>query len=229
MSDASGHDDREALKAIAARAAFDRVPEGIVIGVGTGTTVAHFVGALAQDRARVRAAVASSRDTERLLREAGIPVADLNEVGDYPLYVDGADGIDSALRLIKGGGGALTREKICAQAAERFVCIADDSKYSPEGLGSVPIPLEVIPMARELVRRAVARMGGTARLREDFVTDNENQILDCEGLEAGSLEALEISLETLPGVVTCGVFARRHADLALIASADGVRELVPDG
>jgi len=216
----------EELKRAAASAALEHVPEGIVLGVGTGTTVAHLITALAQDPHRIDGAVASSAATEAGLRQAGIRVMDLNNVGEVELYIDGADEIDSALRLIKGGGGALTREKICAAASRRFICIADESKYSSAGLGTVPVPLEVIPMAREHVRRAVSRMGGVARLREGFVTDNGNEIVDCAGLDLSSAGALETALEMIPGVVTCGIFAHRPADLVLLAGVDGVREIV---
>ncbi|MDE2121327.1 MAG: ribose-5-phosphate isomerase RpiA [Betaproteobacteria bacterium] len=214
---------QDELKQAVAQAALRHVVEGAVIGVGTGSTVNFFIDALAGMRDRVRGAVSSSeRSTERL-RAHGIEVLDLNQVEHIPVYVDGADEIDPAGAMIKGGGGALTREKILAEAADRFVCIVDASKLVPV-LGRFPLPVEVVPMARELVRRRLRDLGGDARLREGFVTDNGNQILDVHGLRIEQPTELESRLNQLPGVVTVGLFARRGADVALIGGADGVTQ-----
>ena len=214
---------QDELKQAVAQAALRHVVEGAVIGVGTGSTVNFFIDALAGMRGKVRAAVSSSeRSTERL-RAHGIEVLDLNQVEHIPVYVDGADEIDPAGAMIKGGGGALTREKILAEAAERFVCIVDSSKLVPV-LGAFPLPVEVVPMARELVRRRLRDFGGDPRLREGFVTDNGNQILDVHGLRIEHPVELESRLNQIPGVVTVGLFARRGADLALVGGADGVSQ-----
>ncbi len=214
---------QDELKQAVAQAALRHVVEGAVIGVGTGSTVNFFIDALAGMRGKVRAAVSSSeRSTERL-RAHGIEVLDLNQVEHIPVYVDGADEIDPAGAMIKGGGGALTREKILAEAAERFVCIVDSSKLVPV-LGAFPLPVEVVPMARELVRRRLRDFGGDPRLREGFVTDNGNQILDVHGLRIEHPAELESRLNQIPGVVTVGLFARRGADLALVGGADGVSQ-----
>ncbi|MFZ6177503.1 ribose-5-phosphate isomerase RpiA [Nannocystis pusilla] len=198
----------------AARAALEHVPEGAVIGVGTGSTVAHFIDAL--DPARVAGAVASSEQTAARLRARGIAVLDLNTTGPLPLYVDGADACDPQRRLVKGGGAALTREKIVAAAAERFVCIIDPGKRVPR-LGGVPLPVEVIPMARELVARTIAAMtGGTPVWREGVVTDNGGWIVDVHGLVLDEPEALEAALNQVAGVVSVGLFARRPADLVIV-------------
>lgn len=214
---------QDELKQAVAQAALRHVVEGAVIGVGTGSTVNFFIDALAGMRDRVRGAVSSSeRSTERL-RAHGIEVLDLNQVEHIPVYIDGADEIDASGAMIKGGGGALTREKILAEAADRFVCIVDASKLVPV-LGRFPLPVEVVPMARELVRRRLRDLGGDARLREGFVTDNGNQILDVHGLRIEQPAELESRLNQIPGVVTVGLFARRGADVALIGGADGVTQ-----
>jgi ribose 5-phosphate isomerase A len=214
---------QDELKQAVAQAALRHVVEGAVIGVGTGSTVNFFIDALAGMRGKVRAAVSSSeRSTERL-RAHGIEVLDLNQVEHIPVYIDGADEIDPAGAMIKGGGGALTREKILAEVAERFVCIVDSSKLVPV-LGGFPLPVEVVPMARELVRRRLRDFGGDARLREGFVTDNGNQILDVHGLRIERPAELEGSLNQIPGVVTVGLFARRGADVALVGDAQGVTQ-----
>lgn len=216
------------LKLAAARAAIDLIEPyllpGIVIGVGTGSTADLFIDGLGAHQGRFRGAVASSERSAARLRGHGIDVLDLNAVTAMPVYVDGADEINAKLQMIKGGGGALTREKIVASVAERFICIADESKLVAQ-LGSFPLPVEVIPMAREAVARALARLGGKPALRAGFVTDNGNEILDVSGL--GILDAclLESAINNLPGVVTNGLFALRPADVALLATQSGVRRL----
>ena len=209
-------------KQLAAQAALAHVVEDTIIGVGTGSTVNHFIAALRGRRSEIRGAVASSEASARGLRDAGIAVLDLNAVDDLPVYVDGADEIDFHLAMIKGGGGALTREKIVAAVARRFVCIADESKRVPK-LGRFPLPLEVIPMARAHVARELARMGGEPRLREGFTTDNGNLILDVRGLDMAEPARLESDLNQIAGVVSNGLFARRPADLLLLGTRDGVQ------
>ncbi|HXV76009.1 MAG TPA: ribose-5-phosphate isomerase RpiA [Candidatus Polarisedimenticolaceae bacterium] len=213
---------RDELKIHAARAALDEIPDGAVIGVGTGSTTDHFIDGLAAIAARLRGAVASSVATERRLRSAGIDLFDLNQVGGVALYVDGADEATRARRLIKGGGGALTREKILAAASERFVCIIDRHKLV-ERLGAFPLPVECVPMARGLVARELARLGGRAVWREGFTTDNGNVILDTHGLSIDDPDALECELNQLPGIVTVGLFCRRPADRLIVGEPDGVR------
>lgn len=200
-------------------------PDGSFVGVGTGSTVAYFIEALADPARYFAGAVASSLETEALLTAACIPVYDLSVVGRLSLYVDGADEIDPELRLIKGAGGAMTREKICASSAETFVCIADESKYTGEALGKAPIPIEVIPMAHALVLEVIREMGGEPELRDGYLSDNGNEIIDCTGLDLSNPEQLEINLESLPGVVGSGVFARRRADVVLVGTQDGILRL----
>ena len=215
---------QDELKRAVANSALRHIPHGQIIGVGTGSTVDHFIDALASVRERVRATVSSSeRSTERL-RSRGFEVLDLNAVEHIPVYVDGADEVDPNGAMIKGGGGALTREKIVAEVAERFICIVDASKLVPS-LGRFPLPIEVVPMARELVRRRLVALGGEPKLREGFVTDNGNQILDVHGMRIDDPRALEAVVNAIPGVVTVGLFARRGADLALVGRADGVEEV----
>jgi len=217
---------RDEKKRAAALAAVELAPAGRVIGIGTGSTTNLFIDALAASGRSIPAAVASSRASERRLAAAGIPLVDLNDVDELELYVDGADEATPERQLIKGGGGALTREKIVAQAARRFVCIVDDGKLV-ERLGAFPLPVEVIPMARRGVERALARLGGEPRLREGFTTDNGNLILDVHGLSIADPAGLECELNQLPGVVTNGLFSRRRADLLLIGADAGVRR-IPD-
>jgi len=221
----SSADAIQAMKAAAATEAAAMVPDGSYVGVGTGSTVAYFIEALSDPSRYFSGAVASSLETEALLVAACIPVYDMSVVGRLSLYVDGADEIDPELRLIKGAGGAMTREKICAFSAEKFVCIADASKYTGEALGRAPIPIEVIPMAHALVLEAIREMGGDPELRDADLTDNGNEIIDCTGLDLSDPEQLEITLESLPGVVGSGVFAHRRADIALIGAQDGVLRL----
>jgi ribose 5-phosphate isomerase A len=214
----------DAKKQAAALAALDFVGDGMLIGVGTGSTVNHFIAALAGRRNRIAGAVSSSEASTRLLRAAGIEVLELNDAGDLAVYVDGADEATRHLDLIKGGGGALTREKIVAAASRRFVCIIDDSKLVPM-LGRFPLPVEVIPMARSLVARRLVGLGGQPVYREGFTTDNGNVILDVHNLKIQDPAALEGEIGLLAGVVAVGLFARRGADLLLIAGDDGVRTL----
>ena len=213
--------EREANKRRAALAALELVPTGATIGVGTGSTVNSFIDALAASGGRVQRAVSSSASSSARLRAAGIEVVDLNDLAELDLYIDGADEANSARQLIKGGGGALTREKIVAAAARRFVCIVDDSKMV-ETLGRFPLPLEVIPMARTLVARALSARGGHPVWRMGFVTDNGNHILDVHGLRISDPPALERELNQITGIVTVGLFAVRPADLLLIGTASGV-------
>ncbi|MDP9198383.1 MAG: ribose-5-phosphate isomerase RpiA [Pseudomonadota bacterium] len=216
--------DADARKKAAAQAALEYVDDDILVGVGTGSTVNHFIVALAARRHRIRGAVSSSEASTRLLREHGIDVVTLNEAGDLPVYVDGADEATRNLDLIKGGGGALTREKIVAAASRRFVCIIDDSKLVPV-LGRFPLPVEVIPMARSLVARRLVGLGGQPVLRQGFTTDNGNEILDVHNLKIAAPAALEAEIGLLAGVVAVGLFARRGADLLLVAGDGGVTTL----
>jgi ribose 5-phosphate isomerase A len=208
-------------KRAAARAALEHVEAGSVVGVGTGSTTAFFIDGLRATG--LAGAVASSEDTRRKLVGLGIPVLTLDDIGGYlPLYVDGADQIDPGLRMIKGGGGAMTREKVLAAATERFICIVDESKVVPE-LVCAKLPVEVLPMARAYVRRELEMLGGVAVERPGFVTDNGNVILDVRGCDISDAEALELTLGALPGVVDTGIFARCRADTALVGGVAGVR------
>jgi ribose 5-phosphate isomerase A len=216
--------DADTKKKAAAHAALEFVEDGMMIGVGTGSTVNHFIAALGARRHRIAGAVSSSEASTRLLRESGIEVVSLNDAGDLPLYVDGADEATRHLHLVKGGGGALTREKIVAAASRRFVCIVDDSKLVPV-LGRFPLPVEVIPMARSLVARRLAAKGGQPVWREGFRTDNGNEILDVHNLKITDPVALEAEIGLLAGVVEVGLFARRGADVLLVAGDGGVQTL----
>lgn len=216
---------QDAGKRAAAEAALKHLVPGEPLGVGTGSTVNFFIEALAARKADVPGAASSSEASTARLKAIGIPVLDLNNTGTLSLYVDGADESDPHLRLIKGGGGALTREKIVAAASRKFVCIADESKLVPV-LGKFPLPVEVIPMARSYVARELVRRGGQPVLREGFTTDNGNVILDVRNLHITDPVALESDLNQLAGVVCVGLFARRPADLLLLGTAGGaVREL----
>lgn len=212
------------MKQAAARAAISHVPAGCIVGVGTGSTANFFIDELGRNKSRVEGAVASSEASAQRLRRLGIEVLDLNSVDELPVYVDGADEITRHLAMIKGGGGALTREKIVAAVARKFICIADESKLV-DMLGGFPLPVEVIPMARGHVARELVRFGGQPQLRQGFTTDNGNVILDVHNLQIPDPAGLETALNQIAGVVTNGLFARRGADLLLLGTADGVRTL----
>ncbi len=216
--------NQDELKKQVAEAALDYVEAGTVIGVGTGSTANHFIDGLARVKGRIEGTVASSNASAERLRGHGIPVLDLNAVDEISVYIDGADETTRHLHLIKGGGGALTREKIVAAASRRFVCICDQSKLV-DRLGAFPLPIEVIPMARSLVARELVKRGGRPVLREGFVTDNGNEILDIHGLDIMDPVALEDELNNLPGVVTVGIFAIRPADILLLGTPNGVETL----
>ncbi|TSA23000.1 MAG: ribose-5-phosphate isomerase RpiA [Betaproteobacteria bacterium] len=214
---------QDELKQAVARAALAHIPSGI-IGVGTGSTANHFIDALASIKGRIDGAVASSNATAERLKKHGIPVLDLNSVGEMEVYVDGADEITRFGAMIKGGGGALTREKIVAACAKKFICIADDSKLV-DVLGAFPLPVEVIPMARSYVARRLVKLGGNPVLREGFTTDNGNVILDVHGLRILDPVALETAINQIVGVVTNGLFAQRGADIFLMGTKDGVQTI----
>ena len=207
--------DREAQKRLAAQKAIGYVEDGSIVGVGTGSTVAHFIDELGRIRDRIEAAVSSSERSTALLKERGIRVVDLNSTGELPLYVDGADECDPYRRLIKGGGAALTREKIVAAASRRFVCLIDAAKRV-DLLGAFPVPIEVIPMARSYVARELVKRGGQPVWREGTVTDNGHWILDVHGWRITDPVALEAELNQITGVVCVGLFARRPADIVLV-------------
>lgn len=210
------------LKIEAAKAALKYVEPGMVLGVGTGSTVNAFIDELGASGLRLEAAVSSSEATTERLEAIGVTVRELNHCGDLELYIDGADEVDEHKRLIKGGGGALTREKIIAAASRQFVCIVDESKCRPL-LGEFPLPVEVIPMARAYVSRQLTRLGGRPMLREDFVTDNGNLILDVRNLDLINPVRMERDINQIAGVVTCGLFAARGADVVLVASESGLK------
>lgn len=216
--------DQDEKKKAVAHAALDHVVKDAFVGVGTGSTVNFFIEMLAGMKGRIEGAVASSEETEQRLKQHGIPVVSLNSVNELPVYVDGADECTKYLHLIKGGGGALTREKIVAAVADKFVCIIDDSKVV-KTLGAFPLPVEVIPMARSYVAREIIKMGGRPELRDGFTTDNGNVILDIHNLVILNPVEIEEKLSSIVGVVTNGIFAKRPADIALVATDDGVIDL----
>jgi ribose 5-phosphate isomerase A len=220
--------DQNALKQAAAKAAIAYVPDDTIIGVGTGSTVNYFIAELARISGRIKGAVSSSDASSKLLRQAKIEVFELNDAGTLSVYVDGADEIDRHRHMIKGGGAALTREKIVAAASQKFVCIADSSKLV-DVLGKFPLPVEVIPMARSYVARELVKLGGHPewRLHEGIatVTDNGNWILDVRGLVIANPVELETTVNQIAGVVSNGLFARRSADVALLASTVGIQAL----
>ncbi len=219
---------QDELKQAVARAAIDYVVDGAIIGVGTGSTANFFIDELATIKDRIRGTVASSEATAARLRSHGIPVFDLNEVDTMPVYIDGADEIDHSGAMIKGGGGALTREKIVASVADQFVCIADGSKLV-EVMGRFPLPVEVIPMAEKAVARSLAALGATPVLRmkdgRPYVTDNGGWILDAGGLQIRDPKALEQQINQLPGVISVGLFAMQGAAVCLLGTAEGVHTL----
>ena len=214
----------EKYKKQAAEAALKYVEDGDIVGVGTGSTVNFFIDALAGTNKRIAGAVSSSEASTQRLQSRGIELMQLNSTGDLPVYIDGADEATRHRHLIKGGGGALTREKIIAGASRRFVCIADESKLVG-ALGAFPLPVEVIPFARSFVARQMVRLGGQPAWREGFVTDNGNEIIDVHHLEISEPGKMEQKINNIPGVVSVGIFALRPADVLLIAGADGVREI----
>lgn len=216
--------DQSARKKVAAEAALAFVKPGMTLGVGTGSTVAYFIDALPPLKDQIAAYVASSRSTEAKLRAVGLPVSDLDQVGEPDLYVDGADEANKHFHLIKGGGGALTREKILAAASRKFVCIIDESKWVGT-LGKFPLPIEVIPMARGYVARQFIKARGRPVWREGYVTDNGNHILDVHDLSITNPVEMETRFNQIAGVVTVGLFAHRPADVILIADDKGVRRL----
>ena len=215
---------QDEMKRAVAEAALEYVQSGWIVGVGTGSTANHFIDALARIKGKIDGAVASSEASAERLRSHGIEVLDLNAAGPLPIYVDGADEATRYLHLTKGGGGALTREKIVAAASQTFVCVIDETKQV-DYLGAFPLPVEVIPMARSHVARALAAMGGNPVLRENFRTDNGNVILDVHGLRIMNPVELESDLDHIAGVVCNGLFARRPADVLLVGTPSGVQKL----
>lgn len=215
---------QDEMKKQVAEAALEYVESGMIVGIGTGSTANHFIDGLAKMKGKIDGTVASSEASAKRLRGHGIEVMELNAVGNIPLYVDGADESNKFLHLVKGGGGALTREKIVAAAAEKFVCIADESKLV-DVLGAFPLPVEVIPMARSYVARELVKLGGHPVYREGFITDNSNIILDVHNLSIMNAVELETKLNNIVGVVTNGLFAIRPADVLLLGTQDGVRTI----
>jgi len=212
------------MKRAVAQAAIEHVPNDCIVGVGTGSTANFFIDELGKIKHKIRGAVASSEASAKRLQGHGIEVISLNDAGTLPVYVDGADEITRHLHMVKGGGGALTREKIVAAASKKFVCVCDSSKLV-DVLGKFPLPLEVIPMARSYVARELAKLGGQPVLREGFTTDNGNIILDVRGLQIMNPVELESTLDHIAGVVTNGLFARRPADVLLLGTPEGVRTM----
>lgn len=215
---------QDQLKRQAAEAALDYIEPNTIVGVGTGSTVNYFIDALATRKHDIEGAVSSSEASTARLKAHGIEVFELNNVADLPVYVDGADEIDEHLRMVKGGGGALTREKIIAAVADKFICIADESKIVGR-LGNFPVPVEVIPMARSYVAREIVKLGGDPVWRQGFVTDNGNVILDIHNFDILDPVQLEQQLNSIVGVVTNGLFANRGANLAIIATPNGLRKM----
>lgn len=215
---------QDEMKKAVGWAALGYVQPNTIIGVGTGSTVNCFIDALASIKDQIKAAVSSSEASTLRLKALGIPVMDLNEVDSFDVYIDGADEINGQMEMIKGGGAALTREKIVAAVAKRFVCI-DDSGKVVDVMGRFPLPVEVIPMAREFVARELRKLGGEPVYRSGVITDNGNQILDVHGLQITNAKQLEEQINNIVGVVTVGLFAKRGADVALVGSPDGVRTI----
>jgi ribose 5-phosphate isomerase A len=213
--------DQEQLKKAVAQTALEYIESGMVLGVGSGSTVNYFIDALKSVKGKIEAAVATSSVTEKKLKELSIPVIDLNSAGELALYVDGADEINAYKQMIKGGGGALTREKIVAVNAKKFVCIVDQSK-EVDLLGAFPVAIEVIPMARSYVARQIVKLGGDPEYRQGFVTDNGNVILDVHNFKLLNPAEMEEKLNNITGVVMNGIFAKRCADVVLVATATGV-------
>ncbi len=216
--------NQDDLKRAVAAAAIEYVPADCIVGVGTGSTANFFIDELAKIKHKIRGAVASSEASAKRLKGHGIEVLSLNDAGDLPVYVDGADEITRHMHMIKGGGGALTREKIVAGASRKFICVCDESKLV-DVLGKFPLPIEVIPMARSSVARQLVALGGQPALREGFTTDNGNLILDVRGLQILNPVELESTLDHIAGVVTNGLFARRPADVLLLGTSSGVKTM----
>jgi len=215
---------QDELKLAVAKAAIAYVPEDCIVGVGTGSTANFFIDELGKIKNRIRGAVASSEASTKRLKGHGIDVLPLNDVSELPVYVDGADEITRHLHMLKGGGGALTREKIVAAVSKKFICLCDASKLV-DVMGKFPLPVEVIPMARSYVAREIVKLGGHPKLREGFTTDNSNIILDVHGLEILNAVELESALNQIAGVVTNGLFARRGADVLLLGTTEGVKTI----
>lgn len=215
---------QDEMKRNAARAALAFIPAKSIVGVGTGSTVNHFIDALAEIKEQIAGAVSSSEQSTSRLKALGIPVLDLNSVERFSVYIDGADEINPQRHMIKGGGAALTREKIVAAVADTFICIVDNSKQV-EVLGKFPLPVEVIPMASAYVSRELAKLGGSPVLRESVITDNGNVIIDVHGLQIIDPLATEQQINNIVGVVTNGIFAHRAADIVLVGTADGTQTL----
>ncbi|PID65482.1 MAG: ribose 5-phosphate isomerase A [Gammaproteobacteria bacterium] len=214
-------DSQNLLKQKAAQKAIDWVQPNTIVGVGSGSTVAFFIEALAKIKQQIEGAVSASEESSAKLKAAGIPVYDLNAVGDIPIYIDGADEVNGLKQLIKGGGAALTREKVIASAAQTFVCIVDKSK-EVEVLGKFPLPVEVIPMARSFVARKIAQMGYQPLWREGVITDNGGEILDIHHMRIAEPHKMESLINEIPGVITVGLFAHRKADVVIVAGDDEV-------
>jgi ribose 5-phosphate isomerase A len=212
------------LKEAVGRAAIAYIPDDCIVGVGTGSTANYFIDALAEIKGRIKGAVSSSEASVARLKSHGIAVYELNTIDELPVYVDGADEINHQLQMIKGGGAALTREKIIAAVAEQFICIADESKLV-DILGTFPLPIEVIPMARSYVAREIVKLGGHPAYREGVITDNGNIIIDVHGLKISQANDLESKLNQIVGVVTNGLFAHRRADVLLLGTASGVKTI----
>src|SRR5262245_43061688 len=215
---------QDELKEAVAKAALKHVVEDAIVGVGSGSTVFKFIDALATMKNRIKGAVAASEASTERLKKHGIEVFELNSVNELPVYIDGADEVTEHLAMIKGGGGALTREKIVAAVARKFVCIADESKLVPV-LGKFPLPVEVIPMARAYVARQLVKLGGQPQLRENFTTDNGNVVLDVRGMSILNPVELETAINNIAGVVSNGLFARRGADVLVLGTRTGVRAI----
>jgi ribose 5-phosphate isomerase A len=215
---------QDELKKKVAEAALQYVKGLSVLGVGTGSTVNHLIGMLADFKSQIDGAVSSSEGTTARLRQVGIPVLNLNDTGTLEVYIDGADEVNAHFQMIKGGGGALTREKIIGAASRKFICIADASKYV-DVLGKFPLPVEVIPMARSYVAREMVKLGGQPVWREGFISDNGGQIIDVHNLQILNPVELEKEINSIPGVITVGIFAIRPADVVLLGSEEGIRTL----
>lgn len=220
VNNTNNHITQEEMKQLAATHAIKYVEDDMIVGVGTGSTVKYFIDVLKNKKNIIRGAVSSSEQSTALLKQYGIQVFDLNSVGEVDIYVDGADEINPLKEMIKGGGAALTREKVIASCARKFICIADNSKYV-ERLGKFPLPIEVIPMARSYVARQMVKLGGAPNWREGVITDNGNVMLDIYNLEILKPIELEEAINNIVGVVTNGLFARRSADILILAKTDG--------